>query len=69
MEQLAYGYVSEITEAKKGNVEPAVATMNEIKNSMVVEITEALRSLCRSGVLAVSIDVNKQPMFKIINTE
>lgn len=67
IQQIAYEAVSEIIETRQGAVEPCVAHINEIRNSVNIELTEALRELCRNGTLSVSIDVNKNPMFKIKN--
>lgn len=65
IQEVALGLIQEILEAKQGRVEPCVAHISEIRNSMSVELTEALRELCRKGVLSVSLDVNKNPMFRI----
>lgn len=69
MERLAYEAVSEITEMKRGTVIPCLAHIREVRNSMNVELTEALRELCRKGLLSVNLDVNKNPMFKIRQQE
>uniref|UniRef100_A0AAU8AWE9 Uncharacterized protein n=1 Tax=Dulem virus 40 TaxID=3145758 RepID=A0AAU8AWE9_9CAUD len=68
IQRIAYEAVCEITEAKQGVREPCVAHIREIRNSLDVEITEALRTLCRRGFLSVSLDVNKTPMFRITDT-
>lgn len=65
MQRLAYDTVAEITELKRGNTEPCLAHINEIRNSLNVELMEALRELYRKGVLAYHADLNKNPMFSI----
>ena len=65
MQRLAYDTVVEILDIKRGTVEPCMAHINEIRNSLNVELMEALRELCRLGILFVSIDINKNPMFSI----
>lgn len=65
MQRMAYEAVAEITEAKTGITVPPLAHMHEIRNSLSVELTEALRELCRCGVLSVNLDKNKNPMFAI----
>lgn len=67
MQRLAYDTVSEILDLKRGNVEPCMAHINEIHNSINVEVTQALRDLCRNGILSVNLDISKKPMFKIKN--
>lgn len=57
--------VCEILDMKRGAVEPCMAHINEIRNSINIELMEALRELCRRGMLSVSIDVNKNPMFQL----
>lgn len=64
LQAIAYEAVREIVDMKQGAVEPCMAHINEIRNSINVELTEALRELCRKGMLAVSLDRNKNPMFK-----
>ena len=64
LQAIAYEAVREIIEMKQGTVEPCMAHINEIRNSINVELTEALRELCRKGMLTVSLDLNKKPMFK-----
>lgn len=68
LRQLIIESVRDITEMKRGDTEPCVARMEEIRNSINIEVTECLRGLCREKILAVSMDVNKRPMFKILNT-
>lgn len=65
LQRMAYDAIKEITEAKQGNTDPCLAHITEIHNSLHVELMEALRELCRLGILAYSIDRNKNPMFKI----
>lgn len=65
LQQLVYDIVAEIIEAKQGVVEPCLAHINEIRNSMNVELMEALRELCRKGIVSVHMDVNKNPQFQI----
>lgn len=67
MHRLAYETVCEILDAKRDVVEPCMAHINEIRNSFNVELMEALRELCRRDILAVSLDINKNPMFTIKN--
>ena len=64
LQAIAYEAVREIIDMKQGAVEPCMAHINEIRNSINVELTEALRELCRNGLLTVSLDLNKKPMFK-----
>lgn len=65
MQSIAYDIISEILETKHGEVDPCVATLNEVKKSINVELMDALRELCRKDVLSVQIDINKNPIFKI----
>lgn len=65
IERIAYEAIEEITETKRDSVDPCVAHINEIRNSMNVELMEALRTLCRKGVLSVGLGLNKNPMFQI----
>ena len=67
MQRLAYDAIEEIINLKRGNIEPCMAHITEIRNSINTEILEALRELYRRGVLSVSIDLNKNPMFSIKN--
>lgn len=62
---LAYEAVVEIIEVKRDAVVPCMAHINEIRNSINIEPTEALRELCRKGILSASLDINKNPMFQI----
>lgn len=65
MQRLAYDAIEEIINLKRGNVDPCVAHINEIRNSLNVELMEALRELYRKGVLEHHADINKNPMFSI----
>lgn len=65
IQRIAYDAVCEILDTKRGAVEPCVAHINEIRNSINVELMEALRDLCRRKILSVRLDVNKNPMFQI----
>ena len=65
IQSIAYDIISEILETKHGEVEPCVATLNEVKKSINVELMDALRELCRNDVLSVQKDINKNPIFKI----
>lgn len=65
IQRIAYELVREILDAKQDRVEPCLAHIFEIRNSLNVELIEALRELCRRGVLSVNLDLNKNPMFKI----
>lgn len=67
MHRIAYETVCEILDTKRDTVEPCMAHINEIRNSFNVELMEALRELCRRDILAVSLDINKNPMFTIKN--
>ena len=67
IEKMAYSLVEEITSAKEGRVVPCSATIDEIKTAFHVELTEALRNLCQARVLSANLDINKKPMYKIIN--
>lgn len=65
-QRVAFDLVCEIQSIKQEQGrEPSYATMHEVVNSMKVELTEALRQLCRSGVLECHVNVNKIPMFSI----
>lgn len=65
LRQYVYNIISEIIEAKQGVVEPCLAHIDEIRNSINVEVLEILRNLYREGVIEYRIDLNKKPMFKI----
>lgn len=65
MQRLAYEIIEEILEIKRGNTEPCVAHITEIRNSMGVELMEALRGLFAKGIISVSKDLNQNPMFQI----
>ena len=65
LQQIAYDAVFEILDMKRGAVEPCLAHISEIRNSINVELMEALRELCRRSYLSVSLDRNKNPMFQI----
>lgn len=65
IQQIAYDAVAEIIEAKEGAVEPCAAHITEVRNSINVELLEALRELCRRDILSVRLDINKNPMFQI----
>lgn len=65
LQRIAYDAVAEIIEIKRDAVAPCMAHISEIRNSVNINLAEALRELCREGVLSVSLDVNKNPMFQI----
>lgn len=65
LQQIVYDAVCEILDLKRGAVEPCLAHINEIRNSINVELMEALRELCRKGILSYCTDINKNPMFQI----
>lgn len=65
MQRLAYETIAEILEIKRGNTEPCVAHITEIRNSMSVELMEALRGLYIKGIISVGKDLNQNPMFQI----
>ena len=65
LQQIAYDAVCKILDMKRGAVEPCLAHISKIRNSINVELMEALRELCRRGYLSVSLDRNKNPMFQI----
>lgn len=65
MRRIAYDAIAEIINLKQGVQEPALAPISEIRNSLNVELMEALRGLYREGVLACRLDINKNPMFSI----
>lgn len=44
---------------------PCVVTIAEIRDALNAELLDALRTLCRDGLLNVHLDVNKNPMFSI----
>lgn len=67
MQHLAYDTIAEILDIKRGSREPCMAHIAEIRNSINVELMEALRELYRRGLLSASKDINKQPMFYISN--
>lgn len=60
-----YDIIKEILEGKEGVVEPCVAHIREIRNSINVEIETALTEMCQKKILSFTKDVNKNPMFKI----
>lgn len=66
-QRVAYDAISEILEVKGDSVEPCVAHISEIRNSINVELMEALRELYRKGIVSVTFDKNKNPMFQIKN--
>lgn len=68
MERWALDTVTEICDMKDGVV-PRAAHIAELRNAFNVELTEALRSLCRRGVLGVRLDLNKNPMFHLENRD
>lgn len=45
------------------SVVPAVALMPELLADLRFDFTEILRELCRDGILTVTTDINKNPMF------
>lgn len=65
LRKIVYDIVEEIIDMKRDSVVPCMAHINEIRNSMNVELLETLRGLCRDGIIGVSTDVNKNPMFFI----
>lgn len=65
LRKIVYDIVEEIIDMKRDSVVPCMAHINEIRNSLNVELLETLRSLCRDGIIGVSTDVNKNPMFFI----
>lgn len=65
MQRLAYETIEEFLDIKRGNTEPCVAHITEIRNSMGVELMEALRGLYTKDVISVSKDLNQNPMFQI----
>lgn len=65
MQKMAIEAIEEILEFKAGSVEPCVAHISEIRNSLNVNLMESLRDLYRKGVITVQLDINKQPMFQL----
>lgn len=65
LERIAYEAIAEILEVKGDTVVPCVAHISEIRNSMNVELMEALRELYRKGIVSVIMDKNKNPQFQI----
>lgn len=65
MQQLVYDTIQEVLEMKRGTTEPCLAHITEIRNSVNVDLMEALRELYRKGLISVSKDLNKNPMFSI----
>lgn len=65
MRRIAYDAIAEIIDLKQDVQEPALAHISEIRNSLNVELMDALRGLYREGVLACHLDINKNPMFSI----
>lgn len=45
MQSIVYDIIPEILETKQGEVEPCVATLNEVKKSINVELMDALREI------------------------
>lgn len=64
-QQTAYDAIAEILEVKGDTVVPCVAHISEIRNSVNIELMEALRELYRKGIVSVTFDKNKNPMFQI----
>lgn len=67
LERIAYEAIAEILEVKGDTVVPCVAHISEIRNSINVELMEALRELYRKGIVSVIMDKNKNPQFQIKN--
>ena len=61
-----YETIHDILEGKEGVVEPCVAHITEIRNSLKVELEAALTDMCQKKVLTFFKDVNGNPMFKIV---
>lgn len=64
-QRIAYEAIAEILEVKGDTVVPCVAHISEIRNSINVELMEALRGLYRKGIVSVIMDKNKNPQFQI----
>lgn len=69
IQRIAYDTIEEIIGMKRDMVEPCMAHINEIRDSLNIELMEALRDLCRKGILGYHIDINKNLMFSIKNNE
>lgn len=65
-EQLVYDAISERQEMKRGNGEfPDFVLIDEIYNCYKAQLLEALRALCRKGLIEHHMTVNKKPMFGV----
>ena len=60
-----YETIRDILEGKEGVVEPCVAHIREIRNSLKVDVEAALDDMCRRNILTAHYDVNKNQMYKI----
>lgn len=66
MQRRAYEAVREIQEVKRQvGRQPDAASLAEVKNSLTVELEEALNALVLSGKLAWHKNVNGMPFFTI----
>lgn len=61
-----YETIRDILEGKDGVIEPCMAHIREIRNSLKVEVEEALTDMCRKQILTFTRDVNGNPSFKIV---
>ena len=61
-----YETIRDILEGKEGVVEPCVAHIREIRNSLKVDMEMALTDMCRKKIVSFIRDVNHNPMFKIL---
>lgn len=62
---LVYDAILRITAQKQGKVDPCMAHIRELRRSLGFDPVECLRELYRKGILSFSLDINKNPMFKI----
>lgn len=66
-QSIVYNTILGIVKSKQGTVDPCMARIGEIRDIVGFDPIECLRELYRQGVLRVSVDVNKNPMFQIKN--
>lgn len=67
IQKIALDTVAEILDMKRDTVAPCLAHVKEIRNSVNVELMEALRELCRRRILKCHLDINKNPQFDLTN--
>lgn len=63
MEVLAMSHIQRIERQKKGRVVPESVHIHELQEAIQGDLTQALDSLCKRGLLNCSSDINKNQMF------